>query len=225
LPGGWWLCSVGPPTKKPPYYNGWLVCRITPHALPARRRYPASVRPAGCLLHGCVAQPLHIAQVVGDLKLTLGNRGQVKWRVTHACTHARAPLPPRPASSPPPLPPLSPPLPLSTPSLPPPQGIRAKSPFHLLRYGENSSVVKRLVVSEGREELTTKAATCLLLNSERGAGGGVVVSKEEVAAGRKGSGGAWWGSTSRNAGLAGPAPQNGRNQAKHSIVGLWVTIW
>ena len=48
----------------------------------------------------------------------------------------------------------------------------------------------------------------LLLNSERGAGG-VVVSKEEVAVGRKGSGGAW-GSTSRNAGLAGPAPQNGR---------------
>jgi hypothetical protein len=35
----------------------------------------------------------------------------------------------------------------------------------------------------------------------------VVVSKEEVAVGRKGSGGAW-GSTSRNAGLAGP--QNGR---------------
>jgi hypothetical protein len=34
-----------------------------------------------------------------------------------------------------------------------------------------------------------------------------VVSKEEVAAGRKGSDGAW-GSTSRNAGLAGP--QNGR---------------
>jgi hypothetical protein len=36
-----------------------------------------------------------------------------------------------------------------------------------------------------------------------------VVSKEEVSVGRKGSGGAW-GSTSRNAGLAGPAPQNGR---------------
>jgi hypothetical protein len=37
------------------------------------------------------------------------------------------------------------------------------------------------------------------------------VSKEEVAAGRKGAGGAW-GSTSRNAGLAGPlAPQNGRS--------------
>ncbi len=36
-----------------------------------------------------------------------------------------------------------------------------------------------------------------------------MVSKEEVAVGRKGSGGAW-GSTSRNAGLAGPAPQNGR---------------
>jgi hypothetical protein len=34
-----------------------------------------------------------------------------------------------------------------------------------------------------------------------------MVSKEEVAVGRKGSGGAW-GSTSRNAGLAGPAPQN-----------------
>ena len=47
-----------------------------------------------------------------------------------------------------------------------------------------------------------------MLNSERGAGG-VVVSKEEVAAGRKGSGGAW-GSTSRNAGLAGTAPKNGR---------------
>jgi hypothetical protein len=35
------------------------------------------------------------------------------------------------------------------------------------------------------------------------------VSKEGVAVGRKGSGGAW-GSTSRNAGLAEPAPQNGR---------------
>jgi hypothetical protein len=52
-----------------------------------------------------------------------------------------------------------------------------------------------------------------------------VVSKEEVAVGRKGSGGAW-GSTSRNAGLAGPAPQNGRirtlaeKKAKLSIVGL-----
>ena len=68
-------------------------------------------------------------------------------------------------------------------------------------------MVKRLVVSEGREELTVEGND-LLLNSERGAGG-VVVSKEEVAAGRKGSGGAW-GSTSRNAGLAGPAPQNGR---------------
>jgi hypothetical protein len=46
-----------------------------------------------------------------------------------------------------------------------------------------------------------------------------VVSKEEVAPGRKGSGGAW-GSTSRNAGLTGPAPQNGRirtlAQKKHS---------
>jgi hypothetical protein len=58
----------------------------------------------------------------------------------------------------------------------------------------------------------------------------VGVSKEEVAVGRKGSGGAW-GSTSRNAGLAGPAPQNGRirtlaqNQAKMSIVGLWVANW
>jgi hypothetical protein len=48
----------------------------------------------------------------------------------------------------------------------------------------------------------------LLLSSDRGEGG-VVVSKEEGAVGRKGSGGAW-GSTSRNAGLAGPAPQNGR---------------
>jgi hypothetical protein len=43
----------------------------------------------------------------------------------------------------------------------------------------------------------------LLLNSDRGAGG-VVASKEVAVAGRKGSGGAW-GSTSRNAGLAGPA--------------------
>jgi hypothetical protein len=64
----------------------------------------------------------------------------------------------------------------------------------------------------------------LLLNSERGAGG-VVVSKEEVAAGRKGSGGAW-GSTSRNAGLAGPAPQTveyehwRKTKAKLSIAGL-----
>jgi hypothetical protein len=55
----------------------------------------------------------------------------------------------------------------------------------------------------------------------------VVVSKEEVAAGRKGSGGAW-GSTSRNAGLAGPAPQNGQirtlaeKKAKLSVVGLYV---
>jgi hypothetical protein len=57
-----------------------------------------------------------------------------------------------------------------------------------------------------------------------------VVSKEEVAAGRKVSGGAW-GPTSRNAGLAGPAPQNGRwsntgkKQAKMSIAGLSVAIW
>ena len=58
-------------------------------------------------------------------------------------------------------------------------------------------MIKRLVVSEGREELTVEGND-LLLNSERGAGG-VVVSKEEVAVGRKGSGGAW-GSTSRNAG-------------------------
>jgi hypothetical protein len=56
----------------------------------------------------------------------------------------------------------------------------------------------------------------LLLNSERGAGG-VVVSKEEVAVGRKRSGGAW-GSTSRNAVLAGPAPQNGRIRTpRHKI--------
>jgi hypothetical protein len=43
-----------------------------------------------------------------------------------------------------------------------------------------------------------------------GGGGGGVGSKEEVwiAVGRKGSGGAW-GSTSWNAGLAGPAPQKG----------------
>ena len=84
-------------------------------------------------------------------------------------------------------------------------------------------MIKRLVVSEGREELTVEGND-LLLNSERGAGG-VVVSKEGVAVGRKGSGGAW-GSTSRNAGLAGPAPQNGqirtlaKKTAKHSIVGL-----
>ena len=89
-------------------------------------------------------------------------------------------------------------------------------------------MIKRLVVSEGREELAVEGND-LLLNSERGAGG-VVVSNEEVAVGRKGSGGAW-GSTSRNAGLAGPAPQNGRirtlakNQAKHSIFGMWVAIW
>jgi hypothetical protein len=45
----------------------------------------------------------------------------------------------------------------------------------------------------------------------------VVVSKEEVAVGRKGSGGEW-GSTSRNAGLAGPAPQmvGGRILAKNT---------
>jgi hypothetical protein len=56
------------------------------------------------------------------------------------------------------------------------------------------------------------------------------VSKEEVAVGRKGSGGAW-GSTSRNAGLTGPVPQNGRirtlakkKQAKMSIVELWVLV-
>jgi hypothetical protein len=52
-----------------------------------------------------------------------------------------------------------------------------------------------------------------------------VVSKEEVAAGRKGSGGTWE-STSRNVGLAGPAPQNGRwsntgkKQAGPPVVGL-----
>jgi hypothetical protein len=71
----------------------------------------------------------------------------------------------------------------------------------------------------------------LLLNSARGAGG-VMVSKEEVAVGRKGSGGAW-GSTSRNAGLAQGQPRKvveyirtlAKNQAKHSIAGLWVAIW
>ena len=84
-------------------------------------------------------------------------------------------------------------------------------------------MIKRLVVSEGREELTVEGND-LLLNSERGAGG-VVVSKEGVAVGRKGGGGAW-GLTSRNAGLAGPAPQNGRirtpakKTAKRSIVGM-----
>jgi hypothetical protein len=70
----------------------------------------------------------------------------------------------------------------------------------------------------------------LLLNSERGVGGVLVVSKEEVAVGRKGSSGAW-GSTSRNAGLGGTAPQNGRirtlakKQVRPSIAGLWVEIW
>jgi hypothetical protein len=88
-------------------------------------------------------------------------------------------------------------------------------------------MIKRLVVSGGREELAVEGND-FLLNSERGAGG-VVVSNEEVAVGRKGSGGAW-GSTSRNAGLAGPSPQNGRirlwntntgeKKAKLSIVGL-----
>jgi hypothetical protein len=43
------------------------------------------------------------------------------------------------------------------------------------------SVVKRLAVSEGREELAVDdEGNDLLLNSERGAGG-VVVSKKEVA--------------------------------------------
>jgi hypothetical protein len=86
-------------------------------------------------------------------------------------------------------------------------------------------MIKRLVVSEGREELAVEGSD-LLLNSERGAGaGGVVVSTEGVAVGRKGGGGAW-GLTSRNAGLAGPAPQNGRIRtpakkiAKRSIAGL-----
>jgi hypothetical protein len=66
--------------------------------------------------------------------------------------------------------------------------------------------------------------TCLLFRCYWGAGG-VVVCNEEVAVGRKGRGGAW-GSTSRNAGLAGSAPQNGRirtlakRKAKLSIVGL-----
>jgi hypothetical protein len=70
-----------------------------------------------------------------------------------------------------------------------------------MQYGETPCCQRRSgrVDDEGND---------LLLNSEKGAGG-AVVSKEEVAAGRKGSGGAW-GSTSRNAGLAGPAPQNGR---------------
>jgi hypothetical protein len=53
----------------------------------------------------------------------------------------------------------------------------------------------------------------LLLNSGRGAGVGVV-SKEGVAVGRKGSGGAWW-STSRNAGLAGPAGSGKRGPCEY----------
>jgi hypothetical protein len=66
----------------------------------------------------------------------------------------------------------------------------------------------------------------LLLNSDRGAGGAVVSKEEEVALGRKGSGGTR-GSTSPNAGLAGPAPQNGRirtlattTKARLSVVGM-----
>ena len=84
-------------------------------------------------------------------------------------------------------------------------------------------MVKRLVVPRRRSGRVDDEGNDLLLNSERGAGGVLVVSKEEVAVGRKGSGGAW-GSTSRNAGLAGPAPQNGRirtpakKTAKRSIV-------
>jgi hypothetical protein len=49
-------------------------------------------------------------------------------------------------------------------------------------------MTKRLVVSEGREELAVEGND-LLLNSGRGAGG-VVVSKEGVSVGRKGNGGA-----------------------------------
>jgi hypothetical protein len=66
----------------------------------------------------------------------------------------------------------------------------------IMQYGETTCCQRRpgRVNDEGND---------LLLNSDRGAGG-VVVSKEGVAVGRKGSGGAW-GSTSRNAGLAGPA--------------------
>jgi hypothetical protein len=72
----------------------------------------------------------------------------------------------------------------------------------IVQYGETTCCQRRSgrVDNEGSD---------LLLSSERGAGGVVLVSKEEVALGRKGGGGAW-GSTSRNAGLAGPAPQNGR---------------
>ena len=87
-------------------------------------------------------------------------------------------------------------------------------------------MVKRLVACCQRRSgrVDDEGNDLLLLNSERGAGG-VVVSNEEVDVGRKGSGGAW-GSTSRNAGLAGPAPQNGRirtpakKTAKRSIVGM-----
>jgi hypothetical protein len=86
----------------------------------------------------------------------------------------------------------------------------------IMQYGETTCCQRRSgrVDDEGND---------LLLNSDRGAG--VVVSKEEVAPRRKGSGGAW-GSTSRNAGLAGPAPPSGRirtlaqNTAKLSVVGL-----
>jgi hypothetical protein len=94
----------------------------------------------------------------------------------------------------------------------------------IMQYGETTCCQRRpgRAGDEGND---------LLLSSKRGAGG-AVVSKEEVAAGRKGSGGSGaWGSTSWNAGLAGPAPQNGRirtlakTKAKHSIVGLSVAIW
>jgi hypothetical protein len=82
---------------------------------------------------------------------------------------------------------------------------------------------------EGALKIRKKNKNDLLLNSDRGAGG-AVVSKGNAAVGRKGGGGAW-GLTSRNAGLAGPAPQNGRwsntgkKQAKMSIAGLPVAIW
>jgi hypothetical protein len=71
----------------------------------------------------------------------------------------------------------------------------------IMQYGETTFCQRRSggVDDEGSD---------LLLNSDRGAGG-AVVSKAEVAPDRTGSGGAW-GSTSRNAGLAGPAPLNGR---------------
>jgi hypothetical protein len=84
--------------------------------------------------------------------------------------------------------------------------------------GGHTFSLKALVAPGSRKEHRSPKKPFVMLY-------GVVVSKEGVDVGRKGSGGAW-GSTSRNARLAGPSPQNGRirtlaeKKAEMSVVGL-----